>query len=343
MGRLFSAMRRHPLDTVGIVIFTALALLLTSLVAGTLAGRSGPSKEYEAVFHNASGLAPGDDVRISGVRVGKVKGVQLDGTDARIRFSLADGQKVYQGTTATVEFLNLLGQRYLHLEATSPRGDVLAPGSTIPVDHTRAGLDLTAVFNAFRPLFEMIKPGDVNQLADEIVQALQGQGGTIRHLVQQTAELTGRLVDRDEVIGSIIDNLTVVMGTMDQHRAEFRSLITELNTLTGVVARNRDTIGRTIDSVQGLVTQFAALLAVGNGDVIDSVEALARWSSSFATVAPRVARGLKDVEVLLKGYVKTLGIGSFLNTYVCKSDVKLAGGPPVDLSAASSQHSWRCP
>lgn len=341
MGRLVGAIRRNPLEMVGIVAFTAFALLLTSLVAGTLRGTTGPTRSYEAVFSNASGISAGDDIRISGVRVGKVEDVRLDGTDARIRFSVARDQEVYQGTTATIEFLNLLGERYIHLESEE-RGDVLSEGATIPIERTEEGLDLTAVFNAFRPLFEMIEPEDVNQLAEEIVQALQGQGGTIRHLVEQTAVLTNGLAERDEVIGSVIDNLTLVMEAMDAHRQEFGSMIRELNALTGTIAQNRDQIGATIDSVQGMVTAFSSLLDAGGGDVVRAVDALAAWSGSFAAVAPRVARGLEDVQLLLKGYIQTLGSGSYLNTYVCDSDVRVSGGAPAPLLDSGSRHSWRC-
>lgn len=340
MSRTLGALRRRRTETMGIAAFTAVALLVTSLIAGTLIGGSGATETYRAEFRNASGLKAGDDVRISGVRVGKVESVDLEGTHAVVEFAVARDQVVYEQTTATIDFLNLLGQRYVHLEAPS-HGGVLAPGATIPMDHTSEGLDLTAVFNAFKPLFEMIKPEDVNQLANEIVQALQGQGPTLRHLMSQTAALTTTLVDRDEVIGSVIDNLTVVMETMQDHRTEFRSMIHELNSLAGVVAQNRDQIGATIDGVQRMTTSFASLLASGGDSIVRDVDSLARWSASFSSVAPKIAAGLKDTQTLLLGYIKTLGMGSFLNTYVCKSSVQVAGAPKVNLSTGNAS-SWRC-
>jgi phospholipid/cholesterol/gamma-HCH transport system substrate-binding protein len=340
MSRITGVLRRQRGAVVGITIFTAMALVVTALIAGTLIGSSGRSESYEAVFRNASGIAVGDDVRISGVRVGKVEEVGLDGVNARVKFSVSVDQKVYKDTTATVEFLNLLGQRFIHLE-TETRGEELTAGSTIPISNTREGLDLSAVFNAFRPLFEMIKPEDVNELATEITHALQGQGGSLRHLAEQTARLTGHLEDRDKVIGAVIEQLTVVMETMDEHRGEFRSMITELNGLTGTIAKNRDQVGATIDAVQAMVSSFASLLAAGGDSVVRDIDALAAWTQSFASVAPQLGARLKDTQLLMTGYIKSLGLGSYLNVYVCESKVKLGGAPVVDLSL-DNDRSWRC-
>lgn len=340
MSRTLSLLARMRWQVVGLSAFTALALLMTSLVAGTLVGSSGPSHTYEALFRDASGLTEGSDVRISGVRVGTVKSVDLDGTTARVAFSVARDQTVYLDTTATIEFLNLLGQRYIDLETTS-RGQIRPPGSTIPLSHTHDGLDLNAIFNAMKPLFESIRPEDVNQLALGVVQALQGQGPTLRHLTEQTAQLTGTLVDRDAVIGRVIDNLTAVMETMRKHRREFRSTVDALDELTGTIAANRRQVGDTIDGMQRLVTEFSSLLDAGSGSVERDVDQLAAWSASFATVAPLIGARLGSTQELLEGYIKTLSIGSFLNTYVCNSYVQIGGAPAVDLSLTDAR-SRRC-
>lgn len=340
MSRGLHAVLRHRGEFVGIVAFAVLALVLTLLVAGTLAGGVGSARTFKAVFSDATGVGKGDDVRIAGVRVGKVVGVELEGRQAVVEFSVEDEQPVYADTVVSVDFLNLLGQRYLAL-TSGRKGERLAPGTTIPRERTRNGLDLTALFNAFRPLFEMIKPEDVNELATNIVKVLQGEGPTLRHLSAETARLTQRLVDRDKVIGAVIDNVTVVMETMADHKTQFRSLITELGKLTATVARNRDQIGRTIDAVQLLVTRFSSLLRAGLDDIVRDVRSLSAWTASFAKQSPRLARALDDTQVLLLGYIKTLGLGSYLNTYVCESKLQLDQGPVIDLSS-NDKRSRRC-
>ena len=72
------------------------------------------------------------------------------------------------------------------------------------------------LFNGFKPLFAALTPEDVNRFAFEIIQTLQGEGGTVNSLLGHTASLTTTLADRDEVIGRIIDNLNAVLGTVDE-------------------------------------------------------------------------------------------------------------------------------
>jgi phospholipid/cholesterol/gamma-HCH transport system substrate-binding protein len=340
MSRFVSMLERNRWSAVGVVAFAAGALLLTMLVAGTLVGSSGPTRSYAAVFRDASGLIPGDDVRIAGVRVGKVQAVDLDGMNAKVTFSVARDQQIYTDTTATIEFLNLLGTRYVDLKSTS-RNHALPPGSTLDLSHTREGLDLTAIFNAFRPLFDAIRPADVNELAANIVQVLQGQGPSLQHLSEQTALLTQNLVDRDQIIGSVMTNLTAVLETLERHRADFRNTVHELNDLTDVIADNRKEIGNTIDGLQDVVTSFASLVDDGGDSVNRDVTALAAWADSFSSVTPLIASGLLDTQELLTGYVATLGMGSFLNTYVCESAIKVTGGPTIDLAPTDLQ-SKRC-
>jgi len=340
MSQIVSMLQRNRWSVVGVVAFVTGAVLLTMLVAGTLVGSSGPTESYRAIFRDASGLIPGDDVRIAGVRVGKVQAVDLYGKHARVTFSVADGQRVYTDTTATIEFLNLLGTRYVDLQSRSQE-QALSPGSTLDLNHTREGLDLTAIFNAFRPLFDAIRPADVNELATNIVQVLQGQGPNLQHLSEQTALLTQNLVDRDQIIGSVMTNLTTVLETLDSHRKEFRSTVHELNALTDVIADNRKEIGNTIDGLQDMVTSFASLLDDGGDSVNRDVQALAAWADAFSSVTPLIASGLLDTQELLTGYVTTLGMGSFLNTYVCESAIKVTGGPTIDLAPTDVQ-SKRC-
>lgn len=340
MSRFTSMLGRNRWSLVGVIGFSAGALLLTLLVAGTLVGSSGATQNYAAMFRDASGLIEGDDVRIAGVRVGKVQAVDLAGSNARVTFSVARDQRIYTDTMATIEFLNLLGTRYIDLQTRS-RSQVLPAGSTLDLAHTHEGLDLTAIFNAFRPLFDAIRPDDVNELAANVVQVLQGQGPSLQHLSEQTALLTQNLVDRDQIIGSVMTNLTEVLETLDRHRTEFRATVHELNDLTKTIADNRDEIGDTIDGLQGVVTSFASLLDEGGDDVNRDVKALAEWAASFVTVTPLIAGGLLDTQELVTGYITTLGQGSFLNTYVCESYVKVASGPSINLAPTDLQ-SKRC-
>lgn len=342
MTRVGASLRRSRGPLVGVVLFAAFALLLTAMVAGTLSrGALGSTHSYAALFADASGLQNGDDVRIAGVRVGKVTGIELDHKIAKVSFELQTDEHLYANTTAAIDYLNLMGQRYIALRLTGPPGVVLASGTTIPLSRTSVGLDLTAMFNAFRPLFTLIKPSDVNVLAEDIVQILQGEGGAIQDLVNQTAQVTRTLANRDQVIGAVIDNVSAVMRTVSGQRTEVASIITQLNGLTTTVAQHRNEIATTIDAAQGLVTSVSGLVGALRDPLNADVASLATWSTSFAKQTPQLAAALRDTQTLLLTYIKTLGLGSYLNTYVCNAYIQVGSAAPQAMNV-SGQHSERC-
>ncbi|HWU33419.1 MAG TPA: MCE family protein [Marmoricola sp.] len=327
---------------VGVIMFAAFALLLTAMVAGTLSrGALGSTHAYSALFTDASGLQSGDDVRIAGVRVGRVTDIKLDGKVARVSFDLQADERVYANTTAAIDYLNLMGQRYVNLRLSGTPGPTLSSGTTIPLNRTSVGLDLTAMFNAFRPLFQLIKPSDVNVLAGDIVQVLQGEGGAIQDLVNQTAQMTKTLANRDQVIGAVITNVSAVMQTVSSQRTEVAAIITQLNGLTSTVAQHRDEITSTIDAAQGLVTSVSGLVNALKDPLNADVSSLAAWATSFAKQTPKLAQALSDTQLLLLTYIKTLGLGSYLNTYVCNSLIQL-GNAPAQNANVSTMHSERC-
>ena len=127
---------------------------------------------------------------------------------AEVRFTVDAARTLPASVTATIKYRNLVGQRYIALaQGTGPVGRTLAAGQTVPLAHTTPALDLTALFNGFKPLFQALAPEDVNQLANEVVQVLQGEDTTVDSLLAHTASLTTTLAAKDEVIGQVIDNL----------------------------------------------------------------------------------------------------------------------------------------
>ena len=115
---------------------------------------------------------------------------------------------------------------------------------------TGPGFDLTELLNGFRPLFEILQPGDVNQLATSMIKVLQGEGGTIEGLLGRRPELTNFVADRDEVIGEVMTNLTPVLENLAGQGGELRATVVELKNLMSGLARDRKSIGGSIDGIR---------------------------------------------------------------------------------------------
>lgn len=185
---------RGPL--IGLTVFMTVALTLGWLVYATLLREvSGSTTAYSAIFTDVYGLREGDDVRMAGVRVGRVQKIELvDNERARVDFVVQNDQKLYGNTIASVTYQNIVGQRYVGLspgKSGGPAGDtVLAAGATIPVERTDPSFDVTTLLNGYEPLFSTLSPEQADNLTKGVIQSLQGDNASIVTLVSQTSTLT---------------------------------------------------------------------------------------------------------------------------------------------------------
>ncbi|MYS19974.1 phospholipid/cholesterol/gamma-HCH transport system substrate-binding protein [Streptomyces sp. DvalAA-14] len=306
------------------LIFILVTALATTVLAVSIAGAGvGDTAGYNARFTDTTGLASGDSVRIAGVKVGQVDSVQVvDRRVAQVHFSVERDRTLPASVTATIKYLNLVGQRYIDLEqGTGPVGAVLHPGGTIALDHTTPALDLTQLFNGFQPLFEGLSPKDVNQLAGEIVQVLQGEGGTVDSLLSNVGSLTTTLAAKDKVIGQVIDNLNSVLATVNAREAGFNDLITTLQQLVTGFAGDRQPIGDSITAISQLTTSTAGLLDDGRQPLKNSIAQLGRLSTNLADSTPELQKFLTTTPQKLQDVGRLASYGSWLNLYFCQATV----------------------
>ncbi|MGH3885566.1 MAG: MCE family protein, partial [Pseudonocardiaceae bacterium] len=268
-----------------LIVFTVVTALATGLLALTIANTTLTSRSgYLARFTDVSGLLVGDDVRIAGVRVGSVDSIDLvDRRVAQVGFSVDSGQRLPSSVTASVLYRNLIGQRYLALErGAGPVGATLQPGGLIPIERTTPPLNLTVLFNGFKPLLAGLEPAQINRLSFEIVQVLQGQGGTVESLLASTSSLTRDLADRDRVIGELIANLNAVLDTVNARDQQLSSLIRQLQRLVSGLAADRAPIGEAIVSIEALADATAGLLGDARPALRDDIAALGALSTNLA-------------------------------------------------------------
>jgi phospholipid/cholesterol/gamma-HCH transport system substrate-binding protein len=303
-------------------IFTVISILVTGLLAAIMGNIGfGAGTTYHAVFTTASMLEKGDDVRIAGVSVGEVKKVEHhDRSGALVTFRVQDDVPLTTASRAEIRFLNLVGDRYLALEEGTDRAARrLADDGTIPVGQTEPALDLTTLFNGFRPLFQALNPRQVNELSLNLVQVLQGEGGTVQGLLQKTASLTNTLADRDQLIGEVIDNLGATLATVDGRHEQLNDLVVELKGWMSDLARDRSTLGSSLDSISDLTVVVADLLREGRPLVKSDVAKLERLAALLNTKESKVqlTEMLDRLPESMTDQTRTGTYGSWYSYYVC--------------------------
>jgi phospholipid/cholesterol/gamma-HCH transport system substrate-binding protein len=303
-----------------LIVVTVVIALATGVVAQTIANVTlTPTTRYLARFTDVSGLLVGDDVRIAGVKVGSVDSIKLvDRRVAQVGFSVDSAQRVPASVTASVLYRNLLGQRYLSLaRGPGPVGATLSPGELIPIEHTTPPLNLTVLFNGFKPLLTGLDPEQINRLSWEIVQVLQGQGGTVESLLASTSSLTRDLAERDRVIGELITNLNTVLDTVNARDEQLSALILQLQRLVSGLAADREPIGQAIVSIDQLAGATTGLLAQARPPLRQDIAALRALSSNLADRERVIDGVLRFLPEKLTKLSRAGSYGSWFNFYLC--------------------------
>jgi phospholipid/cholesterol/gamma-HCH transport system substrate-binding protein len=304
---------------VKLVIFVIVTTLATSLLVVTIGNLSfGDTTDYKAVFSDVTGLNEGDDVRIAGVRVGSVTDIEIaDRENALVSFDVSSSAPLTSATLATIRYRNLVGQRYVALTEGTGGGRELAPGDTIPLEQTQPALDLTVLFNGFRPLFQALSPEDVNQLAYELIRVLQGEGGTIEALLARTSSLTNTLADRDRLIGDVIDNLNEVLVTLGSRDRELSQTILTLQQFATGLKNDRRAILGSLNSVSELTVETADLISDARPPLTEDIRQLRRLAATLKANGPVLDAGLQILPLKLDKIGHTATYGSWFNFYIC--------------------------
>jgi len=317
---------------VKLAVFGVVSMLLAVVLLNTmLHGVGGATRSYHAQFTDVAGLRVGDDVRAAGVRVGRVQGIDIAHGGAEVAFELTTAQPLLATTKVVMRYQNLLGQRYLALVQGPERGPLLPAGATVPLARTSPGFDLTELLNGFRPLFDALRPQDVNALATSVIKVLQGEGGTVESLLEQTGRLTSFLADRDQVVGEVVSNLTPVLMDLAGRGQELQSTVKELRALMTGLARDRRSIGSSLDGMSQLIGSTSQLLEQVR---VPTVRAVHR----FRTVMDLFMANRKDFVGAIGSFGSTLAaLGrassyeNAVNIYLCTVIVNV-GGAKLNLN-----------
>jgi phospholipid/cholesterol/gamma-HCH transport system substrate-binding protein len=316
---------------VGLITFLVVSAVVTIVIAATIHPlTSTGTTPYRALFTDASHLSPNDDVRVAGVQVGRVKAVSVTRSGAAlVTFDVDPDVSLTTGTRAAVRYLNLVGDRYLTLEEGA--GKRLRTGATIPANRTQPALDLSELFDGFKPLFAALSPDDVNKLAASIISTLQGEGSTVSDLLRQTADVTNTLADKDVVIGRVVQNLDATLATVDRRQSELTDLIVQLDQLMNGLADDRHAISASLKHIDAMAAVTTDLLHEARPGLRKDIADIGKVASGLNKPKNKalVEKILETTPTKLDRVSRAGSYGSWFNFYVCDVGVRLKPDAPL--------------
>lgn len=302
---------RNPAIIGAVGVGATAAIVLGALNYQQLPGfRS--SATYSAYFADAGGLKTGSEVQISGVSIGKVDRVTLDGSRVLIQFGVPDGAPLGDRTEAAIETNTLLGTKILTL---SPRGSGRL-SETIPLERTRSPYQLPDALSELTRSVSGIDTAQLSQSLATLTETFRGTPPDVRRAAEGVARFSQTLANRDDQLRNLLTNATKATAVLSQRTDQVVGLIRDTNALL-VELLNQSSA---LDQIASNVSQFSRQLSATIDDNRAQLRpALEKLNGVLAIVDNRKERVQQSIK-LLNAYATSLGesvaSGPFFNAYV---------------------------
>lgn len=272
----------------------------------------GGGEEHQAYFAEAGGLREGDEVRVAGVKVGNVTGIQLDGARVLVTFQ-AEGVTLGPATSAAVKVKTLLGQKYLAIEPHGI-GELAGP---IPVSNTTTPYDVNAALSDLSSTVDEIDMDRLEESLTAVAHAFRNTPESVRGMVDGLTRLSRTVASRDEELARLLSATDEVTGTLAGRTEEIGKLIEDGDALLRELAARRDAVKHMLESTAELGRQVRGLVA----DNRERLRPALRKLDEVAAILQRNQEHLDDALEKLGPYYRlvtaTMGNGPWIDAYIC--------------------------
>ncbi|WP_409468701.1 MCE family protein [Streptomyces sp. HC307] len=311
--RLTPFRERNPV-TIGAVGLTTLALLTVAAFNADSLPVIGAGETYSAAFAEAGGLKPGDEVRIAGVKVGKVEEVDLDGDHVKVTFKVKGDPDFGTATGASIRVQTILGAKYLALHPKGP--GQLAPGSEIPLTRTVPAYD---VVQAFSDLTTTTEEVDTDQLAtalDTISTTFQDSPAEVRASIKGLSKISRTVASRDKALRELLDHANGVTGVLAERSEDFTALVDDGDKLFKEISKRRKAISKLLKSSAALGVELSGLVEDNDKEIGPALKGLNRVVEMLERNQSSLDRSVQLLAPYVRVFTNTLGNGRWFDSYV---------------------------
>ena len=222
--------------------------------------------QVHAVFSDGSGIKRGDDVRVAGIKAGRVDGIKADRRTGTVVVTLVVNRGVQLGpqTHAEIALLTLLGTKYVRLSGPVVRPyleDVARADRTIPIERTTTPFDLFELTKLGTKSIQQTETDKLNKLIGDLADISEGKHDQISQLVTGLAKVSSAIHDRDAQLRDLLDQADTLSNTLAQKDQTLVGLIDQSRGILDLVQRRRSDIAAGIGSTASAMDQLAQILS----------------------------------------------------------------------------------
>ncbi|WP_426568240.1 MCE family protein [Streptomyces canus] len=304
---------RNPV-VVGAAGLTTLALLTVVAFNADSLPVIGAGDTYSAAFTEAGGLKRGDEVRIAGVKVGRVEEVDLDGDHVKVTFKVKGDPEFGTTTGASIRVKTILGAKYLALHPEGPGR--LAPGSEIPLKRTVPAYDVVQAFSDLTTTTEEVDTQRLADALDTLSTTFEDSPEEVRASVKGLSKISRTVAERDKELRGLLDHANGVTGVLAERSKDFTALVKDGDELFREISKRRKAIHKLLTTSAALGIHLSGLVKDNDKEIGPALSGLNRVVEMLERNQSSLDRSVKLLAPYVRVFTNTLGNGRWFDSYV---------------------------
>lgn len=268
---------------------------------------------FHAELRDASGLHRGNMVQVAGVRVGRVSDIRITGDHVTVDFD-AKGVELGQDTRASVEVLNLLGEKYLEVTPDGP--GQMEGGATIPVSRTHSGYDIVGTLSQLTTTTEQIDTPQLARALTELGDTLNAASPHVQSTFTGLSRISRAIASRDQSIGQLLDRANRVTRLLSQRRGDLVTLMKEGELVFRELLARREAIHSLLVNAERLADTLRGIAADNQGQIKSALHELDVALQFLRGRKKQLDATLKNVGPYASILINVVGTGPWFDAYV---------------------------
>ena len=315
----------------------SIAVVLALVLAGVLwfVLRDAGERRYSAVFNGVVGLYEGNDVRVLGVKVGKVDKVTPQGTDVRVDMKVDGAVKIPADAKAAIVAPSLVSDRYVQFAPAYTGGQVLAEGTVIGRDRTSTPLEIDDLYASLNRVSTTLGPNGVNKdgaladLLNTIAKNADGNGQAVNDTVTQLSQLSSTVNAYSDDLFGTVDNLQKFTTMLANSDAQVRQFSQQVTDVTAFLASERADLGAAVNQLGIALGMVAQFINDNRAKLKSNVDKLASVTQVLVDQRAALAEVLDLAPVALSNIINSYNGSS--GTLDARSNINELTQPPIVL------------
>lgn len=304
------------LTMVGVACLAALAIEIGQLDGP--AGAFADTYPVTARFDDATGLTNGDEIRLAGVRIGKVGSIDVDRGEAVVRMNIDDRYDIPDKSRFELTWKNLLGQRFILIvppDGAAPGGPAISEDAELAASQTRSAADLSMLLNNTEPLLAQLDVPKLNRVTATLADAISGREAVLAQGITDAESLLSQLLTRRDAIDRSLVNLDTLIGGIAGRDEEIERFLVAFATTAETLGANAGELGLAVEQLDTLVSVADDVLQA-NADDLDVVidQSIAILDTVVAN-ADALEEGLNSLPYATAAITRVTAHGDWFQVY----------------------------